>query len=320
MRENGLQTSLLTLVLLLGAQGLGLATPSTNGAPGRPLPARQALEKRLKARLVAAMLANDDAELSRAAMNLGNTRVQKALNQRRDRLLRQAAIAAAPFASQPWSLLPLLVRVATHESERQMASRAALATRQIGEGLRQHLLLRYEADREAARWGEALLQGSYHRGLTADIRVSLILALAALANHWALPLPRLRPLLQDPHPDVRRAAIELFADPARASASAEALLPLLGATTPNVRIGAATALCGLVHWSGPRAQRPVWRLLARVERREQLTQIASLAQGPADERAEVRSCVRRLRHGARRNRPGRASALRNPVAAASGHR
>ncbi|HVK75809.1 MAG TPA: hypothetical protein VM734_20905 [Kofleriaceae bacterium] len=191
----------------------------------------------------------DLGELRRRAMNGGAAEVARGLRSG-DRAEVLGAIAGADAAPDAWELLEELAVVAGGW-DRSTAAPAAHAAARIARGLDgdRAVLLDVPDDRlaaAAARWVE--LAGRADRWT--DVRVHAVEVVAHLdqaraATADAAPdvAARLIAVLDDPDPELRRAALELLPLPVAPTARAALAARVAGDAAPAVRFAAAQALC-----------------------------------------------------------------------------
>jgi hypothetical protein len=208
-------------------------------APARPGKVTPQLEA-----LAIARKRGDAIELERVARVLGAARLTVALASDVPRV-RAAAVAAAPFVDDAWTLLEPLAKVA-QATEPPVGREAADAAGRIADGLSPAGgdEIPYDQLRLAAT---ELVRAAVPAGRDVEQRVAALGAVASLATRFPPDLlADLPPLLEDVEPRVRRAAVEaLGAVPAQRAAAR-----LVGVAkkdpAPEVAAVAAAAVCRAV--------------------------------------------------------------------------
>jgi hypothetical protein len=272
-------------------------------APG-PAEARTSAgeQKRLEARLVAALGAKDAAVLERAARRLGVRGLLECLRSKRRQVV-VAALEAAPLVEKSWILLAELVRLMSREGsvERSLASKAASSCRAIAEDLRRSTLDLNEDGPDTLRFAASgLYRVASDLRVSIDVRVSALLALAQMTGVASVPASRLRLLLADPDPRVREAAVELFAE----SSSTEALGWLAelvaGDTSLAVARAAASSLCARVparrasRGSARKASEPQLRALEAAQAGQRMRELATSLDARDDQLLDLARCLIRV--------------------------
>lgn len=250
----------------------------------------------LHRRLTEAHARRDPAELERAVSRLGVSGLYRLLRPASDggaptRVLRLAAIAASPLAEKSWLLLPPLLTLCA-DRDRDLALAAAEASLQIAEDARLPELQLNEdlpstLTAESARL--AALAGS--RAVALDVRVRLIQTLAQLLELVKSDERALLPLLSDPEPTVKRAAIELFVHTSDAKAIAR-LVALAASDDAEVARAAAATLCAEVPARGPRGA-GVLKALTEAGALSALRRHCEDAAASRDQILDIARCLRR---------------------------
>mgnify|MGYP001591842957 CR=1 FL=1 len=172
------------------------------------------------------------------------------------RVARRAAIAAAPAADDACELHADLALIAA-QPDRSLGPAAARAAAAISQGLSPARISELElTDASLRQRADAWGRLAKHQGLWPDVRVHAIEINALLAR--TLPADAraavgvdLVAIASDPEPEVRRAAIELQAQPLDAQARERTAEILREDGEPVVAVVAGQALCGGIAMGDP---------------------------------------------------------------------
>lgn len=275
--------------LLFVALALGPAPPPPKAPPAPPPPKPAVVRLPTGPELARAARSHDEVELERLGRRLGATRLAK-LAEAGPREERLAALAALPLSEASWSTLPQVGALAG-DGDDEVAAAATRAVRRIAEGLSPRDVWAEEVPPDAPAQGAVKLWKQAQRGeLKVPLRVDLVAAAAALDRLARHPPDgkKLGPLLTDPEPSLRRAALEAL-DPRSTGGELER-----GLADPDPAVAAAAGglLCAQVPPAGSRA--PAERraaLLAEPARARVRTLIGDAAIGLAD-RLDLIPCLR----------------------------
>ncbi|MBW2732999.1 MAG: hypothetical protein JRH20_11455 [Deltaproteobacteria bacterium] len=270
------------------ASALLLSAAVLLAAAGDADPRKTTPTPRSTLQLIRALAQGDHAQHERVALAVGEGGLVGALRANQNhRALTLAAIAVAPAARKSWTLLPSLVRLLSHATDRSLAVAAGQAALGIAEDLRPRQLARHDEPRQAlVPLTRRLLQFARDPQRSIDLRVTAIMIAAQIFAQLDLEAPApVGALLVDSEPAIRRAALEAAA--AHPDARLLFVRLLKEDKDARVRCAAAANFCATL----PSKQADARRLLADLLLRARLRKIARSEHGPLDELRDIARCL-----------------------------